>query len=416
LKPQLKVFEIDGKEWEHGQYFHILAKLHFFAGQLGEAEKKCRLAIQKFETKYPGEVRLRRLWPLLASILSEQGKHSEAVQVVQKAVAMDALDSYTHEHLGDMYLERRDFKRAIDAWEEALSRKSVHIQSPHDPDIDFKIGKAYAELAQQHHEFSQRKVEKQKALDCLKHALDYYENNQQEQKLAVHYYLGHFHFVLGEYKDAIKHFRVTQRFGFAQLGSTFYLGYAFLRLREYDEAIRQFCSLYDRADEFRGKQKPLKTSIETEKPIGDFLLGDMLALAKWGQAFVYAERGTKLQCALELINDAQGLIKSTFGKDKTDQAQYPACYLDCKGWILYKQGKSNDAIQSLEEAVKLEADAEIYFHLALAYEARSQKILFRKQRQNLGKRAQTYCKHIQELDFNGQYVQQVNDLLQRLYR
>ena len=463
LKLQLKDFEIDGKEWEHGQLLHILAKLHFFAGQFGEAEKKCRLAIQKLEKKYPGEVRLRRLRPLLASILSEQEKHSEAVQVVQQAVSLDALDCYTHEHLGDMYLKREEFKRAIDAWEEALSRKSVIMQSPHDPDIDFKIGKAYAVLAQQHHEFSQRKVEKHKALEYLKRALDYYENNQQKQKLAVYYYLGHFHFVLGEYKDAIKHFRVTQRFGFAQLASTFYLGYAFLKLREYDEAIGQFRSLYDcAADKCRRKQpssvksgsKPgilpyftkvtkkikalpeiissnlpllaslnltkkgqkLRTVIEPEKPIGNFLLGDMLALAKWGQAFVYAERGTNLQHALELINDAQGLIESTFGKHKTDQAQYPARRLDCKGWILHKQGKSTDAIQCLEEAVKLEADAEIYFHLALAYEAKSQKILFRKQRQNLVKRVQTYCKHIQELDFNGQYEQQVNDLLQRLYR
>ncbi len=422
-KLKLEDFEIDGKEWEHGQLLHILAKLLFFAGQLGEAEnrgqleeaeKKCRLAIQKLEKKYPGEVRLRHIRPLLASILSEQEKHSEAVQVVQQAVSLDALDCYTHEHLGDMYLKREEFKRAIDAWEEALSRKSVIMQSPHDPNIDFKIGRAYAVLAQQHHEFSQRKVEKHKALEYLKHALDYYEYNQQEQKLAVYYYLGRFHFTLGEYEDAVKQFRVTQRFGFAQLASTFYLGYAFLRLREYDEAIRQFCSLYDYAADKVSQQKPLSTIIEPEKPIGTFSLGDMLALAKWGQAFVYAERRTNLQCALKLINDAQGLIESTFGKYKTDLAQYPARYLDCKGWILQKQGKINDAIQSLEEAVKLEADAEIYFHLALAYEAKSQKILFGKQKQNLVRRVQTYCKHIQELDFNGQYEQQVNDLLQRL--
>src|SRR6266516_4358052 len=437
LKSQLKGFEIDGKEWENGQLLHILARLHFFAGQFGEAEKKCRLAIQKLEKKYPGEVRLRRLRPLLASILSEQEKYSEAVQVAQQAVSLDVLDSYTHEYLGDMYLKREEFKRAIDAWEEALSRKSVIMESPHDPDIDFKIGKAYAVLAQQHHEFSQRKVEKHKALEYLKRSLDYYENNQQNQKLAVYYYLGYFHFVSGEYKDAIKHFRVTQRFGFAQLASTFYLGYAFLRLREYDETIGQFCSLYDCADKIRRKQSPsiksgskpgilpyftkvtkkikalpeiissnlpllasqkkrkkLRTVIEPEKSIGNFLLVDMLALAKWGQAFVYAERGTNLQHALGLINDAQGLIESTFGKHKTDQAQYPTRYLDCRGWILHKQGKSNDAIQCLEEAVKLEADAEIYFHLALAYEAKSQKMLFRRQKQNLVKRVQTYRKHI----------------------
>jgi len=289
------------------------------------------------------------------------------------------------------------------------------MQSPHDPDIDFKIGKAYAVLAQQHHEFSQRKVEKHKALEYLKRALDYYENNQQKQKLAVYYYLGHFHFVLGEYKDAITYFRVAQGFGFAQLASTFYLGYAFLCLGEHNEAFEQFCSLYERADKLR-QQKPLRTITEPEKPIGHISLGEMLALAKWGQAFVYAERGTDLQHALKLINDAQELIESTFGKHDTDKAQYLARYLDCKGWILHKQGKSTDAIQYLEEAVKLEADAEIYFHLALAYEAKSQKILFSKQRQNLVKRVQTYCKHIQELDFNGQYVQQVNDLLQRLYQ
>ena len=229
LERQLENFKIDGKEWEHGQLLRMLAKLHFFAGQFeeagqfGEAEKKCRLAIQKLEKKYPGEVRLRRLRPLLASILSEQGKHCEAVQVVQQAVSLDALDCYAHEHLGHMYLERGEFERAIDAWKEALSRKSVIMQSPHDPDIDFKIGRAYAQLAQQHHTPSQKKIENQKVLAYLKHALDYYENNQQKQKLAVYYYLGYFHYGLGEYKDTVKHFRVTQRFGFAPLASTYYL-------------------------------------------------------------------------------------------------------------------------------------------------------------------------------------------------
>lgn len=332
LKTQLKDFEVDGKEWEHGQYLQILARLHFFAGQFEEAENTCRHAIQKLEKKYPGEVRLRRLWPLLASILSKQGKHCEAVQVVQRAVSLDALDCYTREHLGDMYLEREEFKRAIDAWEEALSRKSVIMQTPHDPDIDFKIGKVYAVLAQQHHEIIQRKVEKQKALAYLKHALDYYENNQQKQKLAVYYYLGHFHFVLGEYKDAIKHFRVTQRFGFAQLASTYYLGYAFLRLGEYDEAIEQFCNLYDCADKLK-QQKPLSKIIEPEKPIGHISLGEMLALAQLGQAFVYAEREKNSQRALELINAAKGLIECTFEKHNTDQAQCLA-YSDYQAWIL----------------------------------------------------------------------------------
>lgn len=332
LKPQ-QDFEIDGKEWEHGQLLHILARLHFFAGQFEEAEKKCRSAIQKLEKKYPGEIRLRRLRPLLASILSKQGKHCEAIQVVQQAVSLDALDCYTHEHLGDMYLERGEIEHAIDAWGEALSRKSIHLQSPHDPDIDFKIGKAYAQLAQQHHELAQGKMENQKALESLNHALDYYEDDQQRQKLAIYYYLGYFHFALGEYKDAIKHFGVTQRYGFAQLASTYYLGYAFLKLGKYNEATGQFCSLYDGADKLNQQKKLETIIIEPEKPIGRISLVEMLALAQLGEAFVYAERETNLQRASELINTAKRLIGNTFGKHNTDQAPCLA-YPDYQAWIL----------------------------------------------------------------------------------
>ncbi len=110
------------------------------------------------------------------------------------------------------------------------------------------------------------------------------------------------------------------------------LGYAFLRLGEYDEAFGQFCSLYDRADKLR-QQKQLKTIIEPEKPIGHISLGEMLALALWGQAFVCAERETNPQRALELSNAAEGLIECTFGKHNTDQAQCLA-YPDYQAWIL----------------------------------------------------------------------------------
>lgn len=333
LERQLKKFEIDGKEWEHGQLLRILATLQLFAGRPEEAEEKCRCAIQKLGKKYPGEVRLRRLRPLLACILSKQGKHCEAVQVLQQAVSLDALDCYTHEHLGDMYLERGEIEHAIDAWREALSRKSIHLQSPHDPDIDFKIGKAYAQLAQQHHEPAQRKMENQNALAYLNHALDYYEDDQQRQKLAIYYYLGYFHFALGEYKDAIKHFGVTQRYGFAQLASTYYLGYAFLKLGKYKEATGQFCSLYDGADKLNQQKKP-GTIIEPEKPIGRISRVEMLALAQLGKAFVLAELETNSESASGLINAAKNLLKdNTFGKPNTDQAQCLA-YPDYQTWIL----------------------------------------------------------------------------------
>jgi tetratricopeptide (TPR) repeat protein len=415
LKQQLEHFEGEGKEWEHGQLLRILAELCFDTEQFEQAEAFYKQAIEVLEEKYPRETRLQRLRSLLASTFAKRGKSYEALQIVQEAISLEALGCDNHKMLGDLYFAQEEFERAIDAWKEALSRRDLIIRSLNDPEIDLKIGRTYAKLVQQHREPDQRKIEYQHALSHFKQALDLYESDQQQQRLAVYFSLGYFHFALGEYEDAIKYLRVSQKFGLARLTSTFYLAYAYLRRREYDECIEQFQGLQRGAEEELRKQpgSQLKTIVEGES-IEPISLGEMLALAYWGQAFAYAERNTNLQKALCLIIAAQKQIEDTFGKKNISEAQFSARYPDCKGWLLYKQGKIDDAIRSLEQAVTLTAHTEIYLHLALAYESKLRKTTNKTQKEILATRVRTSCQHIQELDIDGQYEQQVNDLLQRL--
>jgi len=150
-------------------------------------------------------------------------------------------------------------------------------------------------------------------------------------------------------------------------------------------------------------------------------LCEILALAHWGQAFAYAERDVNLEKALELIKEAQQQIRDTFGENNTAGVQFLAKYLDCKGWIHYKldklgnkPGNIDEAIANLEQAVALTAHAEIYLHLALAYESKWQKTTDKMERQTMLTKTRVYCQHAQVLDINGQNEQQIKALLQRI--
>ena len=73
-------------------------------------------------------------------------------------------------------------------------------------------------------------------------------------------------------------------------------------------------------------------------------------------AFSLAERGVKLDKAMEMIDKAMA----------TDLLN--PYFKDTKAWILYKQGKSEEAIRLLKEAIALDSrESEYYIHLAEIY-------------------------------------------------
>ncbi len=392
-------FAYGGKEWQHGQMLRILAQLHFYVGKFEAAETYFKDAIRKLDKKYPNEVRSHHLHSWLAHTLLKLSKFDEALQSVQEAIRHDELNFTNRETLGDVYFERGEFQQAIDRWKDTLWRKNSITRNTHEYEI--------------------KKEENKEAVKYLELALDLFASDRQEVRLKICYSLGYFHFVMSEYENAIKHLRICQKFGFAPLTSTFYLAYAYMRNKEYDEAIKQFCALCDLATDAQRKRRELTEMMEeTTEPI---VLGEMFALAHWGQALTYAERNMDLAKALAQINEAHKYVARTrkglskfHETEKKVEIQFQAKYYDCEGWILYKLEKFDKAIVCLERALKLTMHAEVCLHLALAYEGKLRQTSDKKRAQTLITKAQMYLQYAYELDINDQYKQQLEDLQKRL--
>ncbi len=413
------------KEWEHGQILRILALLYTEAGEvkrivtgrLAQKESKENLeraseyytrAIEVLEKKHPREVRIQGLRSKLATTLLELDRHQEALQLAQKAILFDALAYDNHEVLGDVYAERGDFEDAIDTWKEAILRRDAMPLDSYGPELHVKIGKSYVRLAQLHSEMCLKEGKNQEAVNYMQQALKSCNGEHLKERLEIYYSLGYFYFALDEYGEALKYLRLAQNFGFAPLTSTFHLAYAYLRNREYDASITKFRSLQEMTQ--RLEERPEK--IVEKDSVGYISLGEMKALAYWGQAFAYAERDANLPCALELAGKALEQIEPMMEASCTI-LQFPARYTDCKGWILHKLGKTDEAIKYLEQSIAREAQAETYLHLALAYESKLLQTSDKAQKRLLLTRVQAYCQHACELGVNERFCQQVEQLLQR---
>jgi tetratricopeptide (TPR) repeat protein len=152
---------------------------------------------------------------------------------------------------------------------------------------------------------------------------------------------------------------------------------------------------------------PLSNLVEAE--YGGFMsLGEILAMAHWGVAFTNAERNTFLQKALDFVEAAQHYIDEL--RALGSPVHFPAKCEDCKGWILLKMGKIDEAILLLQQAVSLSSNPEGYLHLALAYE---RKLQASGDNADLLHEIQVCCQHVQELDVRKEYEQQVSEILRR---
>jgi len=363
LQEKLARYNPENQTWEHAQILFALGRLYFSCNQFVKATGYFQGAIKRLEGKHPQEIRQQGLRAMLARSLLNQGKYDKALREAERALSLDPLSYFEREVLGQVYFESKEFEYAITAWQDALLRR------PDSPDIHLMIGRASIEFAKHCRDSTRRSTAFQDATKYLKQALDLYESDEQEQKARVYYLLGIIHLIwIGKYDEAISSLRISQHLGFTRLTSTFFLGYAYLRNKEYNECTEQFNSLLKEAEGLEKDDKSFNAVIELEHG-GQMSLGELLASAYWGKAYAYAERDANLEDALKLIEKAQEHIKRL---DSATKIQSFAIYPDCKGWILSKLDRIDEAIECLKQAVSLAADAENYLHLALAYERKLQ--------------------------------------------
>jgi tetratricopeptide (TPR) repeat protein len=110
----------------------------------------------------------------------------------------------------------------------------------------------------------------------------------------------------------------------------------------------QYASLHERAGQLESAEKLFFKVIE--------LNGDVAAAAQNYIAYMWAERGEKLDMGL-------GLVQKALAVDPENGA-----FLDTLGWIYYMQGRYADALKELQKARRLvEDDPTIWEHLGDTY-------------------------------------------------
>lgn len=418
---ELDQADVKGDDWERGQIRRVLGLLYLDLGEPANAENCFREAIRHLEKKYFSEFKPYKLRVLLARALlaqDTQKKILQALQEVKQGLAMNPLDHREREVLGDVHFRLKEFDRAICAWQDALLWRNARLREPATPTLYYKIGNAHVEIARHHYDLKLRNQALEEAVEYLKKALDLYRCDQKEQKGLTSYLLGTIYMALGKYWEAIAYLRLSQMFEFALLSATFYLGYAYLKNREYDESLVQFESLLRKSEQRKSQlietvvEADLRVSVvEADPRVHIFLThGEILALAKWGKATVYSERDVKLEDALNLIIEALQHIRELQQAKPEVQLLFPARYEDCMGWLLFKLGKFDRAIKCLNSALNQAAHAQIYLHLALVYESKMQQLDNTAKIETLVKQIRAYCQHVKELDINGEWGQQINDL------
>jgi tetratricopeptide (TPR) repeat protein len=421
--------------WVCIQVYPVLGFLSIASSGI-EAKEYFDSAIKSLQEKSLEEIHVQGLRALLVYALLNQKEHDRALQVAEKALDLSPHGYFEWEALGDVHFTLEQFEDAIDAWQEAISRRNAFMPDlatlyttimpykldklgvPYqarldDLDIPYKniphkIGISYREIAKYISDPVKRNNTLKQAIDYLQRAKTIYEGDQHYEKRDIHYFLGFLHFELGEYHEAISYLQIARTSGLTPLTSLFYLGYAYLKSKDYDAALKHFQLLYKETNERLNKHGQRSDLVEVE--YGGFMsLGEILAMAHWGMAFTDTERNIRLRQALSLIETAQRYMDELLVSEVP--VHFLANCMDCKGWILLKLGRFDNAIPLLLQAVSLSPNPEWYLHLALAYRRKLQKS---RNNASLLYEIQACCQHVQELDIRREYDQQVNEILGHL--
>jgi tetratricopeptide (TPR) repeat protein len=429
-------------EWERGRILSILASLYYEIGKymlelqgtpdftlFENAARYYHNAIvllkdQSPQNQSPRSISAQNLRSARTlALLQLPVQQQEALKIAEETIFLDAVNYKNYETLGEVHFHCNNFSDAIEAWKEAVARKNTTIEEINDPNLYMKLGNAYVALAQSRHGICQDDQQCQEAVRYLEHALKCCTHEHVPERLKIYCSLGYLHHTRGDYDQAIKYLRLTQSFGFAPRTSTFYLGYTHLLKKEYDAALKQFRTLEEKTKDCKDTDACDKF-LEPESGI-PICLNEMKALALWGQAYTLMKRDIYSKEALSKAQCACNLTKGL-----AEKLQFPSRYMHCKGWILAKlealeepnehadatTTPQEDAITVLRQAAELEAQPEIYLHLAQAYQHKLTNPSFASQKQQLVANIRAYCQHARDLnsDDDKSLTHQIDDLLKSL--
>lgn len=387
--------------WEAG-----LAVLR--CGQLGPPaprEGHYRAAIGLLEDEFPEEVRRRGLRSLLARALADAGRFGEAVLEAERAIGLDPASAYEREALGDVYVTMQDYEHAREAFESAL------LWQPNSVSLHRKLGRCNTSLATWSNDADTRRAYLLAAERHYLSALEVYGPGSLAEKSQIHFALARLYSDLDEFEKVLPHIRNVVAGPATSVLVDMLGAEAFRRQKNHsmgEGMLTRAIETGERllADEAYGPE--FEAGVDSDDP---WPLAAVVGWACWLLARSYTDREVRLDEAENLLRrGTENLERST---DYWPSLR--AALIAGRGWVAFKRGRLDEAIRLLEEALGIEADPEVYLHLAYAYEAKARRARSDAARARLVDRATRACRRVLD-DALGLYGAEAEALLSRLQR
>ncbi len=336
------------------------------------------------------------------------GEEDKALREWEEALKLDPNSEARH-MVGHIYFKKGDYESAKKEWEQILLQDQSNFMALNN------LGNLYKETK-----------DFEKALEYYSRAL-----TVNPEMAVAHHNVGNIYLDRGELKLAKEKFRKALALDPKMSIAMLQMGNLLVQEEKYDEAVIYFKKLADgeaREDQglnprvvgysslgklylerenYSESEKYLKKGLELQpsNPVLHYSLGNAYeSLGKLDKAATEYKLVLQLHPGFPYAYNGLGNLYAEMGKN-LDEAEkillqgmeidpdLKAHFLDSLGWVYYKQGKLNDALTRVKEAVALttpdqtESLSNNYYHLGMIYEAKGENKLAKE---NLDKSIELY--------------------------
>ncbi len=226
----------------------------------------------------------------LALFYENQGLYKKAINEIKKALKIKK-DEDLYFYLGNLYEENNEYKKAIRIFKKIRNKR---------------LNEAYFHIAYNYNNLNKKK----EALKYFKRIL-----KNDNSNILAYLSIGGFYLENQEYQKALDYLLKGENIDSNNYLIHFYLATCYDKLNQKDKTIEE-----------------LKIALKLKPDYAD---------ANNYLAYIYAEEGKNLEKALLLISRALEKYEDNFA------------YLDTLGWIYYKKGNLEKALNILKKAKKL---------------------------------------------------------------
>ena len=352
----------------------------------------------------------------LAGRKGDAGRRSDllkkGLEHAEISVALRPEGKIEHFVLGQILQELGDYERAKREWD------LTSFLDPA-PEVLSMIGESFWRRAMEMNSRDFRCEALKQAIQFFKTAQELYESGlpgKHENLGEVHYWLGSFYREMLQYDKAIFHHKVAGSMGFRPLEARTSLAWTYLEAGLCAEAESLFEEVYKAA---RHELSALKDPREGRSagPGEAMPIHEVLTRIHLGRALLYADQGTRLQRAEELVHSAFRCTR--FVRSYKCKELRARCF-ECLAWIYLQRQQLEEgteaelkrAFRFLGGALHFFARAEAHWLLAQVHWSRS-ALPSCQQAQELA-RARDACERSRASDLRGRRLHDIEALLARI--